>query len=177
MRKVSCIASVVVSALTLSLLEFASSARAGVQPAATLTVLKTVSGPVPTGATFTVKIECDHALIDTGTGSAISADVTFDATGQPTSADTVGFNDTGQCIINETATGGATTVTFSCTGSPGPAEPGAPQVCPEAGPQPTSISVNILTDDQTATVTVANTFVEPEPTPSPAVVIQPVFTG
>lgn len=47
--------------------------------------------------------------------------------------------------------------------------------CGAAGPQPAPISVFIVTEDQDATVTVHNTFAPV--TPSPAVVIQPAFTG
>jgi hypothetical protein len=184
MREIWCVASVLISALSLPLAGFASTAGAGEQLAAPVTIVKTVSGPVPVDTTFTARIECDHAILDTGSGSVVSATVTFDATGQPTSADTFDFNDTGQCIINETATGGAATVTYACVGVQPvePPAPDAPQVCPEAGPQSASISVNILSNNQSATVTIANTFVEPEPvepepTPSPAVVVQPVFTG
>jgi hypothetical protein len=85
-------------------------------------VLKTVSGPVPAGTTFTATIQCDGAIIfDSGGDSLDSATVTFDATGQPTSPDTVTFDDPGQCTVTETATGGAATTTYACDGT-APAE-------------------------------------------------------
>ena len=47
---------------------FGATAGAGivVVPASTLTIVKTVSGPVPEGTTFTVSIDCNLSIIDNG---------------------------------------------------------------------------------------------------------------
>jgi hypothetical protein len=170
---------------------FANMASAGEQLAAPLTIAKTVSGPVPAGTTFTATINCDDDIIvDTG-GSTDTVTVTFDASGQPTSPDTFGFNDPGACTVTETANGGASSTTYSCEGNLGVEAPikegdfSATQVeedvCPTAGPQAAPISVNIISEGQDATVTIHNTFVAPTPQPGPQpaaqVVAQPVFTG
>jgi hypothetical protein len=179
----------------LALGAMAVSGSAGVpQGAAPLTILKTVSGPVPAGTTFTALVQCSDPIIFDGGEGTDSATVTFDETGQPTSADTITFGDPGSCTVTETVNGGASSTTYSCVGEepvkkadPAPVTPGSsgfgaaaivdPEVaiCPTAGPQAAPITVNIEFEDQTATVTIANTF---DPiTPSPAIVIQPAFTG
>ena len=83
---------------------------------APLTMVKTVTGPVPAGTTFTATIQCDGDIIDTDEGDTDVATVTFAADGQPTSADTVSFSEAGSCIVTETVNGGATTTTYSCVG-------------------------------------------------------------
>jgi hypothetical protein len=159
--------------------------------AAPLTVVKTVSGPVAAGTTFTAAIQCDDTIIDDGGEGTDSATVTFDSTGQPTSPDTVTFGDPGTCTVTETASGGATTTSYACQGSV-PVLPPESQggfsaaqvtpddpVCPAAGPQAAPITVNIVDPDQTATVTIANTFVVTPPAVQPAAAIAaaPAFTG
>jgi hypothetical protein len=179
-----------VSAATLALgvgaVGFTQVASAGEQQigVAPLTVVKTVSGPVPAGTTFTATIQCDGDIIYTGEDPIDQATVTFDATGQPTSPDTVTFEDPGACIVTETASGGAGTTTYSCedevplegTGVGGTAivEPDGP-ICTAVGPQVDPISVNIEFEDQEATVTIHNTFAEPQA--APRVVARPAFTG
>jgi hypothetical protein len=155
--------------------------------AAPLTVVKTVSGPVPAGTTFTATIQCDDAIIETGEEPTDSATVTFDASGQPTSADTVTFDGPGSCSVTETASGGAATTTYACEGlvpdepeidnefSAAQVEPVA--VCDAAGPQSAPITVNIFDEGQTATVTIHNTFADPQPIPAAGVVAAPTFTG
>jgi hypothetical protein len=178
---------------------FTQSASAGQQQvgAAPLTVLKSVSGPVPAGTTFTAKIQCDDAIIFVqGGDSADNATVTFGADGQPTSPDTVTFDDPGQCDVTETVTGGAATTTYACDGSippppstttttevvpksdvfPSAVVPDDP-ICEAAGPQATPITVNIEDEHQVATVTIANTFVAPTPQPAAQIVAKPAFTG
>jgi hypothetical protein len=167
----------------------AGPASAGVPSpgAAPLTIVKTVSGPVPAGTTFTASIVCDDTIIEGDGGSTDAATVEFDATGQPTTPDTVTFDDPGTCTVTETATGGAATTTYACEGVEPVQEPikesdvSAAQVeepiCPTAGPQAAPISVNIEFEDQTATVTIHNTFNEPTPQVAPQVVAQPAFTG
>jgi hypothetical protein len=177
------------SIVGLALVALVSSAGAGIpQLAAPLTVVKTVSGPVPAGTTFTATIQCDGNIIDTGDDSSDTATVTFDAAGQPTSPDTVGFVEGGECTVTETVTGGAATTTYSCEGSApvgsesegefsaAQVEPD-PVVCATSGPGP--ITVNIFSEAQQGVVTITNTFSTPTPTPQPAaqVVAQPAFTG
>jgi hypothetical protein len=167
--------------------------QAGVAP---LTVVKTVSGPVPAGTTFTAKVQCNGDIIFVQGGASVdNATVTFGADGQPTSPDTVTFLDPGQCTVTETANGGAATTTYACEGGiplptttttavevpqsdvfPSAVVPDGP-VCETAGPQATPITVNIENEDQEATVTIANTFVAPPPQPAAALVVAPTFTG
>jgi hypothetical protein len=179
---------VVVSAVALSTVILAAGAGAGVVTpvgAAPLTILKTVSGPVPAGTTFTATVTCDSPIIVDGGEGTDTATVGFDATGQPTTADTLVFGDPGSCTVTETVNGGASTTTYSCTGvepvvpSSTPfgaaAAPGDP-ICPTAGPQAAPIAVNVIFEDQTATVTIANTF-DPVTTAPQAIALQPLFTG
>jgi Domain of unknown function (DUF5979) len=179
----------VVAIAALALAGLATTAGAGSQMlAAPLTIAKTVHGTVPAGTTFTVTIHCGSPIIDDGGSGTDTATVTFDAQGNPTSADTIGFGDPGQCTVTETADGGAATVTYSCVGtlpsdggkgtdvSPSGLEPVS--VCATDGPQADPIVVNIISGSQTATVTVDNTFVEPAPTPGAGLVQQqPTFPG
>jgi hypothetical protein len=173
---------------------WAPSALAGVpvkQPVAPLTVVKTVSGPVPEGTTFTAKIECDGEIIEGDSELVDSVEITFDATGQPTSEDTFGFDNEGTCTVTETEDGGAETKTYACDvdflDSGATASQVDPvDICPDAGPQSDPITVNIEVEDQDVTVTIANTFVAPAtttttapaaPQAAPAVVAPARFTG
>ncbi|MDQ1429771.1 MAG: hypothetical protein QOF40_373 [Actinomycetota bacterium] len=187
----SALASVAVGGLAFGAM--AASAGAGVQPigAAPLTVIKTVSGPVPAGTTFSATVQCGANMIFDGASGVDSAVVQFDATGQPTTPDIITFRAPGTCTVTETVNGGAATTAYSCVGDvglPAPAQNGFgaaavadPVVCPAAGPQATPITVNIIFEGQTATVTIANTVVPvipaPPATPAAQVVIQPAFTG
>jgi len=165
----------------------AAAGGGGPSNAAPLTVVKTVSGTVPAGTTFTATIACGDDIIDNGAGTGVaSATVTFDASGQPTSADTVFFRNDGQCTVTETATGGAASTTYACEGN-NPDEPAKDSefsasqvepidvVCETTGPAP--ITVNIIDEDQEAVVTIHNTFTDPAPQPAAQVVAQPAFTG
>jgi hypothetical protein len=176
----------------LALALFAPAASAG-DPigAAPLTVVKTVSGTVPAGTTFTATIQCQGGAVFDGGGTTRS--VTFDAQGQPTGPSTFTFDDgPGTCTVTETANGGATTTTYACAGE-NPVDEIEPPIkegfepsavltpddppCTAAGPQTAPIVVNIVAEDQDATITIANTFVEPTPQAAPQVVAQPAFTG
>jgi|1186.fasta_scaffold538868_2 hypothetical protein len=178
-----------ISALAMAV--FVANAGAGVVPTldAPLTVVKTVSGPVPAATTFTAQIHCDSAIIDTDDGNTDTATVTFDSSGQPTSPDTVGFDDPGSCTVTETASGGAASTTYACESSviddsesafPSAVTPDSP-VCVAAGPSATPLTVNIVDPDQSATITIANTFTAVTPTPvvqpAAAVAAAPAFTG
>ena len=156
---------------------------------APLTVKKVVSGvAVAPGTTFTEHVACD-APISVPVGSDLSTssrDFTFtvDASGvaQPAAGYTIGFGDQGPCTVTETATGGATSVAYACesaliTEPTAAALGGGPSsqaivdntpVCPVPGPTDAPITVNVVRSNQTATVTVTNTF---------AAAIQPTFTG
>jgi hypothetical protein len=177
--------------VALALVGFAPGAGAGAQAgSAPLTVVKTVSGVVPAGTTFTATVQCDGDMIFTGDGSTDVATVTFDASGQPTSADTITFDDAGSCTVTETATGGAASTTYACEGS-APVDDTEQQgelsaqkelpdaVCETSGPGP--ITVNVFAEGQEALVTIHNTFPTPDPGPgpqaAPQVVAQPAFTG
>jgi hypothetical protein len=169
---------------------FAPAANAGLETlAAPLTVVKTVTGPVPAGTTFTATVQCTDDIIDTGDGSTDQATMQFDAVGQPLNASTIGFTNEGSCTVTETATGGATTTTYACEGSfddelpDQESELSASQavpiqeVCETTGPGP--ITVNIFSEGQEALVTIHNTFttLDPGPQAAPQVVAQPAFTG
>jgi hypothetical protein len=162
----------------------------------TINVRKVVSGTATTGSSVTL--------------SCLTESVTFnfDATGAPTTADAGGANVaivdgawqlTGgadssplQCTLNETATGGASSTSWSCdyTNEPIEAAPGAEQViesgCAAAsgtgsGPVGLTLASFLEVNSQTADVTFTNTYVPLTPiepiTPAPQVVVQPAFTG
>jgi hypothetical protein len=197
-------ASVAVASAALMVAGFmAQGAGAGLNPglAAPLTVVKVVHGAVPAGTTFTATVHCDSPIIDTGEPQPQATDegtdtatITFDATGQPTSVSTIGFIESGVCTVTETGTGAAQSVSYACDGVQGtlptddtePVNPEfdgpstadvLPPVCATTGPvEP--IEVNISEPDQSATVTITNTFADPAPAIAPeAVAAQPTFTG
>jgi hypothetical protein len=172
---------------------FVQTAGAGLQEIdAPLTIVKVVDGVAPAGTTFTATVQCDGDIIDIGEEDGVnSATVVFDALGQPTTADVIGFRGPGECAISETATGGASSVAYACSGvqgtpvdeeeppvkqgfGPSPAAVVLPPVCATTGPQ--GVEVNISTPDQTATVTITNTFT-PAPKPAAQIVAAPAFTG
>jgi hypothetical protein len=187
----------------LALVTTAPGAGAGIEEvAAPLTVVKTVSGPVPAGTTFTATIQCnDDIILVQGGESTDHATVTFGADGQPTSPDTVSFVDAGTCTVTETANGGAATTTYECEGSVpetpttstttttevvpkstgfgGRSQAVTPEdpICPAAGPQSQPVSVNIEVENQVATVTIHNTFNTPAVQPAAVVAATPTFTG
>ena len=139
-----------------------------------LEVNKVVVGTAPPGTTFTVHFDC--------TDGGPDGDLTFNATGDPVPADSNFFNDGflgTTCTITETATGGATSVTYSCQ------DDGVNASCAASGNEVTFDSPTNLSNQVDFTVT--NTFGEPTPTtdaaspsvtePAVAVVGVPVFTG
>lgn len=184
----SATAALMLTALAVSV----SSAGAGEVMAADapLTILKTVSGPVPAGTTFTVTVTCDGNIDGP---DANEATVTFDSAGTPTSDNVITFGDPGACTVTETANGGARTTSYACTGEnpedevvvPAPtagssdiSATGVEPVDPCTSVTATDVTVAIIDSDQTATVTVTNTFVAPPaPEPAAAVVVTPVVTG
>jgi hypothetical protein len=200
-------ASIAVASASLMVMGFmAQGANAGLENelSAPLTVVKVVdpAHPAPTGTTFTATVHCDGSIIDTGEPANEATDegtdtatITFDATGQPTSPSTIGFINEGVCTVTETANGGAKSVSYACEGVQGTIKEGSepvnpqfegpssadvlPAVCATTGPVD-PIEVNISEPDQSATVTITNSFeVAPTPPPvvAPEVVAQPTFTG
>jgi hypothetical protein len=176
----------------------------GAPPSRTITVVKTVSGVVPSGTTFTATIKCADDVIGQGQDKTDTATVDFDSTGQPTTEATVEL-DTGKdttCSVTETETGGATSTSYACASTVDEsdttsttsgevtesAKPEPVEVCSAAGPQADPITVNVANQSQSATVTIANTFPTPTttttkpsttttPTPAAGVVAGPRFTG
>lgn len=138
-------------------------------------VHKVVVGTAPPGTTFTVHYDCSDGGPD--------GDLTFDATGNPVPANSNFFNDGilgTTCTITETATGGATSVSYSCQ------DDGVNASCSASGDSVTFDSPTNLSNNVDFTVT--NTFGEPTPTtagpattaaPEPAVAVVgvPVFTA
>jgi hypothetical protein len=184
-RRFSRVLTLGISTVALATALFASSAGAGIVPPPSdvtpLTILKTVSGPVPAGTTFTATVECDDTIILPGNSD--TATVTFDETGQPTSPDTIEFDDPGTCTVTETVNGGASSTTYACESTLAVDSVSAQQVaplCPTAGPQADPMTVNVEVEDGSVTVTIANTFTAPTPppvTPAAQIVAQPAFTG
>jgi hypothetical protein len=158
--------------------------------AAPLTIKKVANGPVTPGETFTVHVSCPGGTIAAGDTGLTDVDLGFTVDGsgtvQPAAGQTIGFLEQTDCTITETVTGGATSVSYACSGSGATAEAGAASrwgasgaavstpddPCQTAGPQSTPIGVNIVAADQTATVTVTNTM----PVVA-AVTVTPRFTG
>jgi hypothetical protein len=155
---------------------------------APLTITKVANGPTTPGQTFTVHVACSPATIDFGPDGTGDVDVTFVVDGagvvQPTAGQTIGFRGETTCTVTETGTGGATSVSYACTGTAGTEVDAAAgwvsgeavidpslEPCVTAGPQATPMEVDIVEPDQAATVTVTNTL------PAAAVAIQPRFTG
>jgi hypothetical protein len=167
---------------------------AGAQPEpgfAPLTIEKDVEGPVPEDTEFTVRVECDRAIIFTGlsTPSVSSVEVDFDEDGDPEGSNVILFaSGFGTCTVTETEDGDAEDVSYECEGqilshNVTAQQNGITNPCATSGPQEDPMTVHIVTDAQSATVTVTNEFEEPEPEPEPvtpaaqAVVVEPTFTG
>jgi hypothetical protein len=118
-------------------------------------VNKVVVGTAPPGTTFTVHYSC--------TDGGPSGDLSFDATGKPVPASSNFFNDGflgSTCTLTETATGGATSVTFSCQ------DDGVNASCASSGNEVTFDSPTNLSN--TVIFTVTNSFVAPAPAPDAA---------
>jgi hypothetical protein len=125
---------------------------------AALAVTKSVAGPAPTDATFTVNVDCvapvppPDEIGNIELSDDYSVDLQFGAAGGV--GYVYGDHDV-DCTITEPVTGGAASTTI----------------------EPANVSFR---EEQVAlTATVTNTFPEPAPEPAPAVaaVIQPTFTG
>src|SRR4029077_21118559 len=89
--------------------------------AAPLTVKKVTDGPTTPGQAFTVHVSCPGGTIAAGHVGVTDVDLAFtvdssDAV-QPTAGHTIGFLEQTDCTITETGAGGATSVSYACTGS------------------------------------------------------------
>jgi hypothetical protein len=162
---------------------------------APLTIEKEVDGHVPDGTEFTVRVECDGAIIHTSNAPVSSTSVDFDNEGDPDGSNTIGFDAPGTCSVTETHDGDAEDVSYECQGqfpevinpSDGDGFVGAQadQVGDPCGgvtgPQEKPITVYIEDGRQYATVTVTNEFPDkPEEPVTPAaqpVTVAPTFTG
>jgi len=114
-------------------------------------VHKVVVGIAPPGTTFTIHYACS--------GQGPDGDLSFDAAGKPVPANSNFFNDGflgTTCTITETATGGATSVAYSCEDN------GVDASCASSGNEVTFDSPT--NNSNTVTFTITNTFVEPTPT-------------
>ena len=199
MRKsIGWIGAVVVAAAMVAMT--AVPAGAGNGGDAPLTVRKVVVGPVPAGTQFVVTVACEgrrgEPIIHTGGPPAASQDLVFDAQGNPVGTDTVTFDAGGECLVTETQSGGAASLSYQCEGSAPPPDMNetvlptgagrfSPRLaglqllpCQTSGPQSEPIGVNIASEGQEATVTVTNTFVDPGSAMA-AVPVEavPLFTG
>jgi hypothetical protein len=146
-----------------------------------VTVVKVVDGPVTPATTFTVGVDCAQVGLTGGAGATAvdHHDITFDSTGQPTSASTVSIGAGEECTATETVNGGASSTTYACDMAHDSSDPGSPF-------QGNCTADNAARFDDvlgdTATITVTNTFPTPTPKPLDPPVVQaiqatPTFTG
>jgi hypothetical protein len=149
-----------------------------VPPSNTLTVVKHVVGAVPAGTTFTVEVNCVSGI---GPAAPVIPTVTFEATGAPLTSAVFSPSATSTCTVTETVNGGASSVGYSCDITRGSTD----QIGPPFLGNCTAgnvVSFNDVINDS-ATITVTNTFPTPAPPTPPAppvagaVQIAPAFTG
>lgn len=132
-------------------------AGAGDLPLQPIHVVKVVEGPVPEGTEFEIDVACENQQ-----GPTVDETLTFPATG---GEQVVGGGGASlDCTVEETITGGATSVAYQC-------EPFEQVTCGADGQ-----SFTFTSDFAEVTVTVTNTFPEPEPAAEP-LVVAPAFTG
>jgi hypothetical protein len=134
-----------------------------------LTVEKVTSGPTTPGQTFTVHVSCPAGTIAAGPTGQADVDLAFTVDGagavQPAAGRTIGLLEGNDCTVTETGTGGATRVSYACTGS---AADIPDQPCPTVGR---------IRPGQRATVTVTNTFTDTVPALAPAVAPAPAIAA
>jgi hypothetical protein len=124
-----------------------------------IVITKVVEGPVPPGTEFEVEVACTDK-----DGPTIDETVAFPATGGTEIVTGGGASLT--CTIEETVTGGATDVAYSC-------EPIVMAECVIPGQ-----SFTFSSDEAEVDITFTNTFPEPEPEPAAEpLVVAPAFTG
>ncbi len=152
---------------------------AGAQPTNTFIVEKEVTGTVPVGATFTVEVTCGSILQPAAAAPVPDAVITFDATGTPTSDNSVTTSSGTECTAVETVNGGATSTTYACNIVHGVTDQDGPPFLGNCGPDDNQATFGDVIGD-TATVTVTNNFPTATPIPSPvvqAIQAAPTFTG
>jgi len=148
-----------------------------------VTVVKVVDGPVTADTTFTVGVDCTQLGLpgSAGTTAVVDhTDITFDSTGQPTSADTVSIGAGEECTATETVNGGATSTTYACDMEHGTTDDIGPTFQGNCTADNVAEFDDVLGD--TATITVTNTMPTPTPAPIAPPVVQaiqatPTFTG
>ena len=156
--------SLVALTITLAaLVSFSGSASSGTGE---FEILKRIEGTPPAGTTFTVTMSCQGVTIQPNNSSEVV--VTFTASPPEQAAIGFRFEGTGTCTVTETATGGATAVTYECFQTAGGDGEGGPPPCPPAGPQASPPVLNITTPRSPGSVLITNRF---------AVVARPDFTG
>ncbi len=171
----------VVMALALGAVALAAApSGAGASPTNTFTVVKHVTGPVPAGTTFTVEVTCEPL----GLGALAPIPdlvITFDATGTPTTENSVTTSAGSRCTAVETASGTAAAVAYQCSIERGNTDQIGPPFLGNCGPDDNQASFGDVIGDA-ATITVTNSFVTPpiqEPVTQAAQAVQaaPAFTG
>jgi hypothetical protein len=169
------VAAVAVGGVALSALP----SGAGAPPTNTVTVEKHVTGDVPAGTTFTVEVTCESNLQPLAQ-AATPFEITFDAEGTATSANTVTTAAGTTCTATETANGGATSTTYACSMTHGPTDEIGPPFLGNCTGDNEATFGDVIGDS--ATITVTNDFATTVPltpiTPAAqAVQATPVFTG
>lgn len=160
----------------------AAPSGAGAPPVNTVIVEKHVTGDVPTGTTFTVEVTCE-SILGAGPAAPTPVTITFDAKGDPTSANSLTTPAGSQCTATETANGGATSTSYACAMEHGPTDEIGPPFLGNCTADNQATFSDVIGD--TATITVTNTFattpttppIEPITPAATAVQAAPVFTG
>jgi hypothetical protein len=174
----------------------AMNVTATLEPMPILQVKKVVSGTATTG--FTEQVQCTAPTITSVNAQAVTtvvnvslpfkADGTPDASSPPAGwavvsgtwqlqASTLGG---ATCTVTETGTGGATSVSYACSWTPGTTDNVAGVGCPgtSSAASATPASVTFEGNGDVGVLTVTNTFPAPQtPVVTPPVVIAPKFTG
>ena len=131
---------------------------AAAQGVVSLTVVKSVNGTFPANTVFTVSVICDPD----DPANDVSTTLSFASNGSPLGSNTISLNENdGGCLIRETGTGGAASVTYACTDNTNSVDPQNPNgsICAGlngAGEFFVDYDV-IVVDGLAATVTITNT--------------------
>ena len=161
----------------------AAPSGAGAPVTNTVTIDKTVVGTAPAGTTFTVEVNCQSNL---GPAAQAPTVIMFDATGTPTSPNSVHPGAGMTCTATETGDGGASSVAYACAMQHGSTDQSGPPFQGNCTADNVANFGDVIGDS--ATITVTNTFTPapsttttttaPPETPSAqAVQATPVFTG
>ena len=159
-----------------------------------LDVTKVVSGAATSG--FTEHVQCTHETLDSVDAQAsttvVDASLRFHADGTPDPASTptgwIASESAWQlpddaltgstCTVTETDTGGAISVSYSCSWAPGTSDHLAGVGCPGASSAPSATPASVVFEGNgdVGVLTVTNTFPPTEVVPLP-ITIAPKFTG